>query len=180
MSLRDFRPDETTLFFMLSRHATAQKTALNLGYKRNARLIRREARQLLQLQPGEVFDPARLFSQKQLTGGLLPSEIRECRELSMGAKVLYSALMEWKATLPQVCPSLDRLARDMGVSPKQARRYLQELERHKLIRVSHREDGSPPDRNDTTEYHFLYHELFNRLPAPEEGAEDPAPKLSQP
>src|SRR5690349_15620475 len=82
--------------------------------KKRGREERLAARKALNLKPGDVFNPAKLFSDKKLTGGLIPSEIRESKALSCGAKVAYSALMELRATQARVFPSIDRLARDIG------------------------------------------------------------------
>jgi hypothetical protein len=109
---------------------------------------------------GSVFSPSRMSPSAGWTWGALPTAIRQLPTLSPGAKIMYSAIAEWEATQVRVFPSVARLASDIGVSPKQARRYILELETAGLLRVTRRSVPGNAGLNDSNLYEFLYHEVF--------------------
>lgn len=89
------------------------------------------------------------------------------KPLSHGAKVMYSVLARWAITARAVYPSMARLGADAGLSSKQARRIIQELEDYPLIRVTRRVAMNNRHRfNDSNLYELLHHPIFDR-----EGAE---------
>jgi len=110
---------------------------------------------------GATFRPGKADQCPGLTFGAMPSAIRRLPTLSMGAKVMYSAVAEWAATQTEVRPSVSRLALDCGVSAKQARRYLTELESIGFLKVTRRSVAGKPGLNDSNVYELLYQPAFD-------------------
>lgn len=127
-------------------------------------------RRKLNIPDGSIFSVREFFSKKLLGGGLIPTEIRQAKNLSLGAKVAYSALAEMEATMSEVRPSVARIAHDIGCGTKPTRNYLHELQKAGLLRIELRvlEKGN----NQTNKYHFRYaHSFFE--PDPDENRSTP-------
>jgi hypothetical protein len=81
------------------------------------------------LQPGEPFNPYGLFN-----GIFIPEAICKFRGLSLGAKVVYGRLYRFAGKDGKAYPSVPTLGAEVGISAKQARRYVRELEDQRFIR----------------------------------------------
>jgi len=126
------------------------------------------------LKYGDAFEPGQFFSKRMIRGGLIPSEVRTCTNLSCGAKVLYSALIEWRARQQEVFPCIRWLAADIGLNQKETRKCVRELETYGLIRLERSIDESRPEPRQTNLYSFLYHPIFEDLPDSGSGSQSVA------
>jgi hypothetical protein len=63
--------------------------------------------------------------------------------LSPGAKLTYAMLLKYAWQNDSCFPGQDRLARDMGVTDRSVRTYLQELEREQFVAIKQRGLGKP-------------------------------------
>ena len=102
-------------------------------------------------QPGERFNPYRFFN------GIYLPEVLLTFPVSWGAKVCYARLCRFAGANGHAFPKQETLGATMGISARQARTYLSELEQVQLIR---REKGS--GRGQPSRYVFLYHPDFHR------------------
>jgi hypothetical protein len=118
--------------------------------------LRIEKLRALGLKPGQPFSPVELFSLKAFTGGVLPTQVARLRDLSMGAKNTFAALVKFDSYRKVVCPSMARIGLEIGTSAKQARKYVRELERYGLIRIERRKLPENPRQNDRNRYLFVY------------------------
>lgn len=101
-------------------------------------------------QSGQPFNPYRLFH-----GIFIPEALVRCLDLTPGAKIAYGRLVRY-AGKDGVChPRQETLAREIGVSARQVRSYLQELIRNRFLKVIRKGLHAP------NEYVFLWHEVFN-------------------
>ena len=82
---------------------------------------------------GAPFNPYRVFQ-----GAFAPYWLLEHREISTGAKLCYIRLLGFAGKDARCYPSLERLGTSLGVSERQARDYVKELERSGLIVVEQR------------------------------------------
>ena len=105
------------------------------------------------LRPGEA-NPYHMF-----TGLFVPEGLARCRSISAGAKLAWGRLTRYAGESGRCYPSVKTLAAEIGVSERQAQRYLTELERKKLIRRVTRFAGPAQTSNA---FEFLWHELFER------------------
>jgi hypothetical protein len=111
------------------------------------------------------FKPFGIFN-----GVFIPECMVRSTLISSGAKLAYGRLARYAGRHGQCYPAVLTLAQQIGVSLRQAQRYLSELERKKLIRRMSRY----VDRGQTSNaYEFIWHELFA------EGVTDLSPKESQ-
>ena len=120
------------------------------------------------LQPGEPFNPYGLFN-----GIFIPEAICKFRGLSLGAKVVYGRLYRFAGKDGKAYPSVPTLGAEVGISAKQARRYVRELEDQRFIR-SERTTGRQ------NHYLFLWHTAFigesgqpRKVPLPKMGVPTP-------
>jgi hypothetical protein len=109
-----------------------------------------------QVAVGHRFNPYRRFP-----GILIPEPLCQYRGISPGAKLVYGRLCRYAGEKGTVFPSAARLAEEVGMSARQAREYVQELERGKFIEVDrenkhYRKDGG----GGTNTYYFLWHKAF--------------------
>lgn len=110
------------------------------------------------LKVGEPFRP--FFKGQFLFNGCsIPEEILGLRCLSEGAKLCYARLTRYQGTGGEARPSYERLGRDLGVSARQARRYIGELENLRFISHTNRKNGL---RRGNNVYEFLWHHVFTR------------------
>ena len=91
---------------------------------------------------GERFNP-----HKRFRGIFVLEAICKYRGLSAGAKLVYGRLCRYAGEDGKVFPATETLAEEVGISERQAREYIQELERGKFIEVDrenkhYRKDGS--------------------------------------
>jgi hypothetical protein len=102
-----------------------------------------------------AFSPQQLSKEGRWYFGTLPQELRMSEDISDAAKVMYSALAQMEATMPEVRPSLERLRKEVGKSRSATIRALNELKAKKLIEVTeHPQKGVHP-LYSTNVYRFL-------------------------
>jgi hypothetical protein len=106
---------------------------------------------------GERFNPYQGF-----LGIFIPEAICKYRGLSLGAKVVYGRLCRYSGVRGEVYPAMATLAHEVGISERQAREYIRELERGKFIEVDrankhYRKNGS----GGTNTYFLLWHAAFD-------------------
>lgn len=104
------------------------------------------------LQPGQPFNPYRMF-----TGIFIPEGLVRCSWIGAGAKLAWGRLARYAGHKGLCYPSKKMLAKELGVGPRQAQKYITELERHQLLRRKSRFSGHGQTSNA---YEFLWHELF--------------------
>jgi hypothetical protein len=97
---------------------------------------------------GQPFNPYKLF-----TGIFIPEAICKYSGISAGAKIVYGRLCRFAGEDGKAYPAVPTLGLELGISGKQARRYVRELEDECFIRAE-REPGR------TSHYVFLWHAAF--------------------
>lgn len=108
---------------------------------------------------GEPFNPFGLFNAIHT-----PNWVARIRGLSQGAKQCYGRLVQYAGQNGYCWPSQDALADELGVTARQTRDYLRELEKWELIRTEQR------GLQRSNVYVFLWHktaELSTRIPEPQ-------------
>jgi DNA-binding transcriptional regulator YhcF (GntR family) len=106
----------------------------------------------ISLQPGEAFNPYRMF-----TGLFIPEVLARSDRISAGAKLAWGRLARYAGENGQCYPSVKTLASEIGVGERQTQKYLVELEKAKLIRRR----SCFADRAQTSNtFEFLWHEMF--------------------
>ena len=73
----------------------------------------------------------------------VPNHVLVSDRLSPGSKLAYAMLLKYAWQNDQCFPGQERLAKDMGVTDRSVRTYLQELERQKFIAIKQRGLGKP-------------------------------------
>jgi hypothetical protein len=101
------------------------------------------------MTPGEVFNPWRKF-----LGVFVPEPVCKSREISAGAKLVYGRLARFGGEEGNVYPSIRRIGDELGISMKQARRYVRELEQQGFIK-STRTPGK------VSRYAFIWQAIFD-------------------
>jgi hypothetical protein len=101
---------------------------------------------------GAPFNPYKIFQ-----GVFAPYWILEHRAISAGAKLCYVRLMGFAGRDARCYPSLETLGNALGVSERQTRDYVKELERAKLIAIEQR------GLRRTNIYLFLWTEELARM-----------------
>ena len=122
------------------------------------------------MKVGAAFNPYKAFQ-----GAFAPYWVLEHRGISTGAKLCYIRLLGFAGRDARCYPSLEKLGRGLGVTDRQARDYVKELERAALIAVEQR------GLRKTNIYLFLWtaelETLCNSVPDspddPDEGPEFP-------
>jgi Helix-turn-helix domain len=113
---------------------------------------------------------------KSFQGVFAPYWIVEHRAISAGAKLCYVRLMGFAGRDARCNPSLETLGNALGVSERQARDYVKELERAKLIAIEQR------GLRRTNIYLFLWTEELARMtesiPDAHEDPDDPSGDVS--
>lgn len=108
------------------------------------------------MNPGDRFNPF-----KQFNGLWIPLWLVERREVSAGAKLLYSALARRAGENGECFPGQARLASDLGIGGNEesrertVRRYLKELIENELLEVEQR------GLQLTNVYHFVWHQWID-------------------
>lgn len=85
------------------------------------------------MKVGVPFNPYRVFQ-----GAFAPYWLLEHRGISAGAKLCYIRLLGFAGKDARCYPSLETLGTSLGVSDRQARDYVKELERRGLIVIEQR------------------------------------------
>jgi len=85
---------------------------------------------------GERFNPYRTF-----VGAMTPNWLMRMPGLSPGAKLCYARMAQFAGNDGNVFATEETLAKELGVSERQAARYIAELKRAGLIAVAHRRFG---------------------------------------
>ena len=83
------------------------------------------------MKVGAPFNPYKIFQ-----GVFAPYWVLEHRRISSGAKLCYIRLLGFAGRDARCYPSVDTLGASLGVSGRQARDYVKELERAALITVA--------------------------------------------
>jgi biotin operon repressor len=73
----------------------------------------------------------------------VPNHILDNGKLSPGAKLTYAMLLKYAWQNDYCFPGQERLAKDMGVSDRSVRTYLQELEKADFVAIKQRGLGKP-------------------------------------
>lgn len=99
----------------------------------------------------KTINPYRLF-----VGAFIPNWLMRCQDITHGAKMAYARLCQYadKET-GEAWPSQDVWADEIGVSVRQLRRYVEELEGYKLIQTVRR------GLSESNVYRFLEHPLMS-------------------
>src|ERR1035441_6056378 len=113
---------------------------------------------------GQPFNPYKRFN-----GIFVPEAICKCG-LSAGAKLVYGRLCRYAGEDGRAYPSISTLGSELGISGKQARRYVRELEDECFIR---------PERTKgkRSHYLFLWHAVFEAGPIPKTEQPKPTPPI---
>jgi hypothetical protein len=91
------------------------------------------------------------------TGVFIPEGIVRCAGISAGAKLMWGRLARYAGAKGWCYPTKKTVGQEIGVGPRQAQKYVAELERQGLLRRVSRYT----DRGQTSNaYEFLWHELF--------------------
>jgi Helix-turn-helix domain len=96
---------------------------------------------------GEILDHniilkgADILSAKGFTQ--VPNHVLVSGKLSPGAKLTYAMLLKYAWQNDFCFPGQERLAKDMGVTDRSVRTYLQELEMQKFVNIRQRGLGKP-------------------------------------
>jgi hypothetical protein len=101
------------------------------------------------MTPGEPFSPKRMF-----VGVFIPDALLACRDLSLGAKLLWAVLARMAGDHGHCWPNQQTLAQACGCSAREIKRRLRELADYGLIRVVR----GGQRRSNT--YQFLWHQIF--------------------
>jgi Helix-turn-helix domain len=94
----------------------------------------------------EEFNPWRMF-----VGAFVPNWLRPRREISPGAKLCWATLAQHAGQDGLCKPRQSVLAEELGVTDRQVRRYIEELETLGLLRVEQL------GLQQANRYHFLWH-----------------------
>ncbi len=93
------------------------------------------------LERNIVLKGADLLTEKGFTQ--VPNHVLVSRTLSPGAKLTYAMLLKFAWQNDYCFPGQERLARDMGVTDRSVRTYLQELQSKGFITITQRGLGKP-------------------------------------
>ena len=88
-----------------------------------------------------ILRGADLLTAKGFT--MVPNHILISNQLSPGAKLTYAMLLKYAWQNDFCFPGQERLAKDMGVSDRSVRTYLQELETQRFVDIKQRGLGKP-------------------------------------
>lgn len=73
----------------------------------------------------------------------VPNHVLISARLSPGAKLTYAMLLKYAWQNDYCFPGQERLAKDMGVTDRSVRTYLQELEQERFVAIKQRGLGKP-------------------------------------
>jgi hypothetical protein len=101
---------------------------------------------------GQPFNPYRTFA-----GIFIPEGMVRSRVISAGSKLAYGRLLRYAGQDGKCYPAVGTLAAEIGLSGRQAQRYLAELESNQLVRRITRYRGCVQTSNG---FEFLWHEIL--------------------
>lgn len=104
------------------------------------------------LEPGQPFNPYRMFN-----GLFIPEGLARSNVVSPGAKLAWGRLARYAGEDGKCYPTVKTLAGEIGAGIRQARRYLAELEQLELIRRVRRFAQRAQTSNG---FEFLWHGMF--------------------
>lgn len=73
----------------------------------------------------------------------VPNHVLKSDRISPGAKLAYAMLLSYAWQNDYCFPGQERLAKDMGVSDRSVRTYLQELEKKAFLKIKRQGLGKP-------------------------------------
>ena len=88
-----------------------------------------------------ILKGADVLSEKGFTQ--VPNHVLVSSKLSPGAKLTYAMLLKYAWQNDYCFPGQERLAKDMGVTDRSVRTYLQELEALRFVNIKQRGLGKP-------------------------------------
>ena len=121
------------------------------------------------LNIGDRFNPSEKFD-----GIFIVNPILKYKGLSPGAKLVWGRLYRFSGKKGLIYPRVSLVADDIGLSIKQARRYLHELVEAKFMEID-------PDAGHSNNYHFIWHSAYEgdvgvaRIPLPDAGVPEDTP-----
>jgi biotin operon repressor len=87
-----------------------------------------------------ILDGADALTTKGFT--MVPNHVLVSNKVSPGAKLAYAMLLKYAWQDDYCYPGQERLAKDMGVTDRSVRTYLQELEAEKFINIKRQGQGN--------------------------------------
>ncbi len=96
---------------------------------------------ILQQKKNIILEGADLVSRKGFT--MVPNHVLESKKVSPGAKLVYAMLLKYAWQKDSCFPGQERLAKDMGVTDRSVRTYIQELTKCDFLSVKRRGQGKP-------------------------------------
>ena len=94
----------------------------------------------------KTYNPYKMF-----VGSFVPNWLMARPEISPGAKLCFARLAQYAGENGKCFPRQAVLAADLGTGDRNVRKYLNELEKHHLIKISRHGLNRP------NTYHFLWH-----------------------
>lgn len=94
----------------------------------------------------KTYNPYKMF-----VGAFIPNWLLERPEISSGAKLCFARLAQYAGEKGEAFPSQETLGKELGVSERNARRYLKELEDNQIIQSVRKGLGQ------SNTYRFLVH-----------------------
>ena len=88
-----------------------------------------------------ILKGADILSEKGFTQ--VPNHVLVSSKLSPGAKLTYAMLLKYAWQNDYCFPGQERLAKDMGVTDRSVRTYLQELSTQQFVTIKQRGLGKP-------------------------------------
>lgn len=110
---------------------------------------------------GQPYNPYRIFY-----GAYVPEALVAYQGVSAGAKLCFARLCRYAGDRGHCWPSQELLALELGVCPRQVRRYLKELEREGFIHVTR------VGLQRANDYTFRWHPIFDGTERPYASAPD--------
>jgi len=93
-------------------------------------------------------------------------------ELSLGAKLVYGRLAQYAGRRGYAYPLMKTLGRAVGVSERQARRYVSELKNHGLLDTVDYSETNRPSRYYFLSHHWMYEEEVHETTLESAGDQD--------
>ena len=110
--------------------------------------------EVLQLRPGEPFNPYGLF-----VGAFIPNALMRTNVISSTAKLVWARLAEYAGRGGDAYPKQETLAAEIGVDERTIRTRIQELVNEGFIEVVHPQ-GVAKLQHRSCHYKFLWHSAF--------------------
>lgn len=110
---------------------------------------------------------------KRFHGSFIPEWLERMKGITPGAKICYARLCRYAGKNGMAYPKNDTLAEAIGVSDRQIRRYITELEESKLIETKQRGFGKP------NLYYFLEHDFMDATMSEQERTDTSEPERTE-